>query len=56
MTSDIHVRLMNLTRSYHEGGQSHVVLQALDATFVRGQTVALRGRSGSGKSYDEAET
>lgn len=50
MTSDIHVRLTNLTRSYHEGEQLHAVLQALDATFVRGETVALRGRSGSGKS------
>ena len=50
MTSDIHVRLTNLTRSYHEGEQLHAVLHALDATFVRGETVALRGRSGSGKS------
>lgn len=50
MTSDIHVRLTNLTRSYHEGTQLHAVLRALDATFFRGETVALRGRSGSGKS------
>jgi putative ABC transport system ATP-binding protein len=28
----------------------HTVLRALDATFVRGETLALRGRSGSGKS------
>ena len=50
MASDIHVRLTNLTRSYHEGEQLQPVLQALDATFVRGDTLALRGRSGSGKS------
>jgi len=50
MVSDIHVRLTNLTRSFREGEQLHAVLQALDATFVRGETVALRGRSGSGKS------
>ena len=50
MASDIHVRLRNLTRSYHEGEQLHTVLHALDATFVRGETLALRGRSGSGKS------
>ncbi len=50
MTSDIHVRLTHLTRSFQEGAQLHAVLQALDATFVRGEKVALRGRSGSGKS------
>ncbi len=50
MTSDTHVHLSNLTRSFHEGEQLHAVLQSLDATFVRGEKVALRGRSGSGKS------
>ena len=50
MTSDTHVRLTNLTRSFHEGEQLHAVLQGLDANFVRGEKVALRGRSGSGKS------
>lgn len=50
MPLNTHVRLTNLTRSYHEGKQSHVVLHALDASFARGESVALRGRSGSGKS------
>ncbi len=50
MASDIHVRLTNLTRSFHEGEQLHAVLQSLDANFVRGEKVALKGRSGSGKS------
>jgi len=50
MTSDTHVRLTNLTRSFHEGEQLHAVLQSLDATFIRDEKVALRGRSGSGKS------
>ncbi len=50
MASDIHVRLRNLTRHFPEGEQLHSVLQALNAAFVRGETVALRGRSGSGKS------
>ena len=50
MPSDIHVRLTNLTRSFREGEQLHTVLHGLDATFVRGETLALRGRSGSGKS------
>jgi len=45
MTSDTHVRLTHLTRSFHEGEQLHAVLQSLDATFVRGEKVALRGRS-----------
>jgi len=48
--SSAHVRLTNLTRCFHEGEQLHTVLQSLDATFVRGETLALRGRSGSGKS------
>jgi putative ABC transport system ATP-binding protein len=50
MPADIHVRLTNLTRSFREGEQLHTVLHGLDATFVRGGTLALRGRSGSGKS------
>ena len=50
MDSDIHVRLTNLTRSFREGEHLHTVLQSLDATFIRGETLALRGRSGSGKS------
>ena len=50
MTPNTHIRLANLTRSFHEGEQLHAVLQSLDATFVRGEKVALRGRSGSGKS------
>jgi putative ABC transport system ATP-binding protein len=50
MTDDTHVRLSNLTRSFHEGEQLHAVLQSLDATFVRGEKVELQGRSGSGRS------
>jgi len=45
MTPNTHVRLTNLTRSFHEGEQLHAVLQSLDATFLRGEKVALRGRS-----------
>lgn len=50
MSPDIHVRLTNLSRSFREGDALHAVLQAVDATIVRGETVALQGRSGSGKS------
>ena len=50
MTTDIHVRMRNISRSFREGDRLHAVLLALDGAFVRGEIVALRGRSGSGKS------
>jgi putative ABC transport system ATP-binding protein len=46
----IQIRVRNLCRSYEEGGRQHVVLDRLNAVFMSGETVALRGRSGSGKS------
>jgi putative ABC transport system ATP-binding protein len=45
-----HIRIRNLSRSYREGEQRHLVLSGLNADFSHGETVALRGRSGSGKS------
>lgn len=50
MSSNIQIRLSHLSRSFQEGEQRHVVLQDLSADFGEGETVALRGRSGSGKS------
>ena len=50
VTSNIHIRLNKLSRSFREGEQLHDVLQALSAEFAEGETIALRGRSGSGKS------
>ena len=44
------IELRNLTRRYPEGGQEHVVLEAVDASIQAGEFVALLGRSGSGKS------
>jgi putative ABC transport system ATP-binding protein len=44
------VRLHQLTRTFTEGLQRHVVLDNVSADFVQGQSVAIRGRSGSGKS------
>jgi len=47
---NVQIRILNLSRSYEEGGRQHEVLCDLSAEFRRGETVALRGRSGSGKS------
>jgi putative ABC transport system ATP-binding protein len=44
------IRLENLSKSYQEGGQARVVLQQANATFERGEFVAIVGKSGSGKS------
>jgi putative ABC transport system ATP-binding protein len=42
--------LRRISKSYHEGGRQHQVLEALDLEVARGQALALLGRSGSGKS------
>jgi len=47
---NVQIRIVNLCRSYQEGGRQHDVIRGLNAGFRRGETVALRGRSGSGKS------
>lgn len=44
------ILLRGLTKSYREGEHTREVLKNLDASFVRGDSVALLGRSGSGKS------
>jgi putative ABC transport system ATP-binding protein len=46
----IQVRLQQLTRTFTEGLQRHLVLDNVNADFVQGHSVAIRGRSGSGKS------
>lgn len=46
----IQVRLQQLTRTFTEGLQKHLVLDNVNADFVQGKSVAIRGRSGSGKS------
>ncbi len=46
----IQVRLHQLTRTFTEGLQKHLVLDNVSADFVQGHSVAIRGRSGSGKS------
>lgn len=47
---NVHIRILNLSRSFEEGARQHHVLRNLNAEFARGEMVALRGRSGSGKS------
>ncbi len=44
------IRLGGLAKSYQEGGHRRVVLQDADATFAKGEFVAILGKSGSGKS------
>lgn len=42
--------LEDLSKSYQEGSRTRLVLQDADATFRRGEFVAILGKSGSGKS------
>ncbi len=42
--------IRHLSRSFHEGGRVHQVLDRADAQVNCGETVAVSGRSGSGKS------
>ena len=47
---NVHIRILELSRSFQEGARQHHVLRNLNAEFAHGETIALRGRSGSGKS------
>jgi putative ABC transport system ATP-binding protein len=44
------IRLENLSKSYQEGAHKRVVLHEVNATFARGEFIAIVGRSGTGKS------
>jgi putative ABC transport system ATP-binding protein len=44
------IRLESVTRSFREGARRRCVLDGIDAGVMRGEIVALLGRSGSGKS------
>ena len=48
--TDQFIFLDNVHRIYREGGNTHPVLSGVSLTVSRGETIALLGRSGSGKS------
>jgi len=50
MHQDSFVRLEKLSKSYQEGEHTRVVLRNVNATFARGEFVAILGKSGTGKS------
>ncbi len=45
-----YIQILNLTKSYDEGGRKHTVLSDINLDIPRGQRLILLGRSGSGKS------
>ena len=44
------ISVRGLSRAYQEGSMRHVVLDSVELDIAAGQSVALRGRSGTGKS------
>jgi putative ABC transport system ATP-binding protein len=44
------IRLEKLSKSYQEGAHTRIVLHEINATFAKGEFVAIVGRSGTGKS------
>ena len=50
MTKQSMVVLSGVSKRFQEGGGERAVLQGVDATIARGEFVAVRGRSGSGKT------
>lgn len=48
--SDSYIRILDLSKSYEEGGRSHIVLAGINLEVRQGERVILLGKSGSGKS------
>jgi putative ABC transport system ATP-binding protein len=44
------IQITGLRRSFREGEREHIVLDGIDLEMLKGEAVALRGRSGTGKS------
>jgi putative ABC transport system ATP-binding protein len=50
MTNNNFLRLENISRSYKEGPHTRVVLRDVNVAFTKGESVAILGKSGTGKS------
>ncbi|HKI46565.1 MAG TPA: ABC transporter ATP-binding protein [Balneolales bacterium] len=48
--SDSYIRILDLSKSYEEGGRNHKVLTGINLEVKQGERVILLGKSGSGKS------
>ena len=44
------IRLENLCKSYQEGAHTRIVLRDVTASFLKGESIAILGASGTGKS------
>ncbi|KPL75041.1 ABC transporter ATP-binding protein [Bellilinea caldifistulae] len=44
------MQLINLKKTYAEGGQRHVILDGVNLTLAKGEMLAVVGKSGSGKT------
>ena len=44
------IRLENLSKSYQEGAHTRIVLRDVTASFLKGESIAILGASGTGKS------
>jgi putative ABC transport system ATP-binding protein len=44
------IRLINLKKTYQEGGQFRVILDGVNLTLAKGEMLAVVGKSGSGKT------
>jgi putative ABC transport system ATP-binding protein len=50
MTENGFIRLENISRSYKEGPYTRVVLRDVNVAFTKGESIAILGKSGTGKS------
>jgi putative ABC transport system ATP-binding protein len=50
MSKQAAISVEQLSKSYQESGQQHVIFSELQLQFSRGEFIVLLGRSGSGKS------
>ncbi|WP_322791423.1 ABC transporter ATP-binding protein [Bellilinea sp.] len=48
--TDAFIQLINLKKTYSEGGERRVILEGVNLTISKGETLAVVGKSGSGKT------